>query len=133
MDFTALQDYYSDVASYLTSYFSRNAGLTVNANDLLVEVDKAWRVICSFVGATYDLTDTETLAKYATVLADLSKAYTNNMLYSANKMKGEKTSISEGSLSISYSGAESISIDADGLTPEIRAMLKPRHYFHVFG
>ena len=133
MDFTVLQDYYSDVASYLTSYFSRNAGLTVNANDLLVEVDKAWHVICYFIGAAYDLKDTKTLEKYSTILADLAKVYMNNTLYLMNKMKGEKTSISEGSLSISYSGAESISIDADGLTPEIRAMLKPRHYFHVFG
>lgn len=127
MNLTKLASVYADELEYIVTLFSAE-GINYNPNELLINIDDAWRAIACYLWLDYDSDNIEVVkADYQTLICRLAMAYFNNAQIEKGNLKGTKfiTQQSQGSRSVTYrSGA--IEIDSNGLTAEVKAALPVR-------
>jgi len=127
MDFNTLSSVYADEYGYIGAYFTEN-NITYNQAELLINIDDAWRAIASYLWIDYDSTNIATVkAEYQTLICKLAMAYFNNAKNDTGMLKGNVfvQQQSQGSRSVSFR-SNTIEIDNNGLTAEVKAALPPR-------
>ena len=94
----------------------------------MTHIDNAWRAIACYLWLDYDASNITTVkADYERLISLLAIAYINNAIITKSKLKGESaiTQQSQGSRSVTYR-SNTIDIDSNGLTDEVKAALPPR-------
>ncbi|MCI1964519.1 MAG: hypothetical protein LKJ17_00050 [Oscillospiraceae bacterium] len=118
MSFTDLTTKYQSEISDIKTLLSMTSDDTSNDIPIALSTDKAYKAILKYT--EWDTFDTD----YLTSLYDLAIAYFNNDSIKSKAAKGERmiTQQTQGSRSATYQKSE-ISIDTDGLTDSIKAVL----------
>lgn len=122
MDFSTLAEKYSAELSYIDALFKRE-GITYEQEDILLALDSAWRAIVRYMWL--DTLDYD--SNYSTCLIRLALAYYNNSQIEKGNLKGviRVSQQTQGSRSVTFA-SNTISIDSNGLTAEVKAMLPVR-------
>lgn len=127
MDFNTLSSVYADEYGYIVAYFTAN-NISYNQAELLINIDDAWRAIASYLWIDYDSTNIATKkSEYESLIIKLAMAYFNNSNIEKGTLKGNLfiQQQTQGSRSVSYR-SNTIEIDSNGLTAEVKAALPPR-------
>lgn len=118
MSFTDLTTKYQEEISNIKTLLSIPSDDKSNDVTIALSVDKAYKVILKY-------TDWVNFnSEYISTLYDLAVVYLNNDSIKKKTATGDRfiTQQSQGSRSVTYSNAK-ISIDADGLTDQVKAVL----------
>ena len=92
---------------------------TLDDYDILIAIDKAYKVICKYCDWNIVPTD------YILATVQLATMYLNSNLNLNKSLSGVKqvNQITQGSRSVSYGTIKSLEIGSDGLSADIKAML----------
>lgn len=127
MNLTDLSIVYSDEYSYISTLFNTE-GITYNEQELLINIDDAWRAIASYLWIDYNSENITTVkAEFSTLIVKLAMAYFNNTQIQKKQLKGENliTQQSQGSRSVTYR-SNTVELDNYGLTAEVKSALPSR-------
>lgn len=122
-----LETVYASELAYIKTLLDRNS-VFYYEDELLTHIDNAWRAIACYLWIDYDASNIVTVkADFSRLISLLAIAYFNNAKIIESKLKGEKavTQQSQGSRSVTYR-SETVDIDSNGLTDEVKAALPPR-------
>lgn len=123
-----LMTIYADEYTYISALFN-DLGVTFNQSLLLNYIDLAWRAIAKYqwIDIDYD-TISDDKAEYIPLIQELAIAYFNNAQQRNSIVKGEPqiTQQAQGSRSVTYK-SNTIEIDSNGLTAEVKAALPVRN------
>lgn len=128
MNLTNLASVYSDESTYISALFNRE-GIAFSEDELLINIDDAWRAIACYMWIDYNSENIATKKEnFETLIAKLAMAYFNNSQIAKSNIKGDYaiTQISQGSDSMTLR-SNVIEIDSNGLTSEVKAALPPRN------
>lgn len=123
----SLKDIYKNEFNYISAFFTRES-VSYNEDDLLINIDDAWRAIASYLWIDYDTSNIATVkAEFEYLICKLAMAYFNNAKNDTGMLKGNVfvQQQSQGSRSVSFR-SNTIEIDNNGLTAEVKAALPPR-------
>ena len=127
MNLTDLSIVYSDEYSYISTLFNTE-GIIYNEQELLINIDDAWRAIASYLWIDYNSENITTVkAEFSTLIVKLAMAYFNNTQIQKKQLKGENliTQQSQGSRSVTYR-SNTVELDNYGLTAEVKSALPSR-------
>ena len=127
MNLTDLSIVYSDEYSYISTLFNTE-GIIYNEQELLINIDDAWRAIASYLWIDYNSENITTVkAEFSTLIVKLAMAYFNNTQIQKKQLKGENliTQQSQGSRSVTYR-SNTGELDNYGLTAEVKSALPSR-------
>lgn len=122
MNITELKTTYADELSYIDALFTKE-GISFDESELVIDIDNAWRAIAKYLF----IDETTYNPIYSTLVIRLAMAYHNNHEIEKGNLKGalQVTQQTQGSRSVTYR-SNSIELDSNGLTAEVKAALPPR-------
>lgn len=117
-----LKQQYADELSYIDTLFSKE-GIPYSEDELLIDIDSAWKAITKYLFID-DITYNHT---YSIQVIRLAMAYYNNNQIQKGNLKGvlQITQKTQGSRSVTYR-SNTVELDSNGLTAEVKACLPPR-------
>lgn len=127
MKISELSTVYSEEIEYISTLFNTE-GISYNEQELLINIDDAWRAIACYLWIDYNSENIISVkTEYSTLICKLAIAYFSNAQVEKSKVKGDLaiTQMSQGSRSVTYR-TNIIELDNYGLTAEIKAALPPR-------
>ena len=127
MKISELSTVYSEEIEYISTLFNTE-GITYNEQELLINIDDAWRAIASYLWIDYNSENITTVkAEFSTLIVKLAMAYFNNTQIQKKQLKGENliTQQSQGSRSVTYR-SNTVELDNYGLTAEVKSALPSR-------
>lgn len=118
---------YADELTYISALFNQE-GVNYNTDNLLTNIDLAWRAIAAYQWIDFDADDIqEKKFGYEMIISKLAIAYFNNAAIVKSSLKGENAVVqqTQGGRSITYRSGN-VALDNWGLTPEVKGALPPR-------